>query len=139
MTPEAIKLVKTTWTQVVPIKEKAAELFYGKLFELDPSLKPLFKGDMSEQGRKLMMTINTVVNTLDKIEPLVPVVQDLGRRHVKYGVKDKHYDTVAAALLWTLGAGLGDAFTPAVKAAWTEAYTLLANVMKAAEAEVAVA
>lgn len=139
MTPEAIKLVKTTWTQVVPIKEKAAELFYGKLFELDPSLKPLFKGDMSEQGRKLMMTINTVVNTLDKIEPLVPVVQDLGRRHVKYGVKDKHYDTVAAALLWTLGAGLGDAFTPAVKAAWTEAYTLLANVMKAAAAEVAVA
>lgn len=139
MTPEAIKLVKTTWTQVVPIKEKAAELFYGKLFELDPSLKPLFKGDMSEQGRKLMMTINTVLNTLDKIEPLVPVVQDLGRRHVKYGVKDKHYDTVAAALLWTLGAGLGDAFTPAVKAAWTEAYTLLANVMKAAAAEVAVA
>ena len=137
MTPESIKLVKTTWAQVVPIKEKAAELFYGKLFELDPGLKPLFKGDMPEQGKKLMMTINTVVNALDKIEPLVPVVQDLGRRHVKYGVKDKHYDTVAAALLWTLGAGLGEAYTPAVNAAWTEAYTLLATVMKAAAAEVA--
>jgi hemoglobin-like flavoprotein len=137
MTPESIKLVKTTWAQVVPIKEKAAELFYGKLFELDPGLKPLFKGDMPEQGKKLMMTINTVVNALDKIEPLVPVVQDLGRRHVKYGVKDKHYDTVAAALLWTLGAGLGDAYTPAVNAAWTEAYTLLATVMKTAAAEVA--
>lgn len=139
MTPEAIKLVKTTWAQVVPIKDKAAELFYGKLFELDPSLKPLFKGDLTEQGKKLMMTINTVVNSLEKIQTLVPVVQDLGRRHVKYGVKDQHYDTVAAALLWTLGAGLGDAFTPAVKAAWTEAYTLLATVMKAAAAEVAVA
>ena len=137
MNPEQITLVKTTWSQVVPIKEKAAELFYGKLFELDPSLKPLFKGDIAEQGKKLMMTINTVVNALDKIEPLVPVVQDLGRRHVKYGVKDQHYDTVAAALLWTLGAGLGEAFTPPVKTAWTEAYTLLATVMKEAAAEVA--
>jgi hemoglobin-like flavoprotein len=135
MTPEQITLVKTTWAKVVPIKDKAAELFYGKLFEIDPALKPLFKGDIVEQGNKLMMTINTVVNALDKIEPLVPVVQDLGRRHVKYGVKDKDYDSVGAALLWTLGAGLGEAFTPPVKTAWTEAYTLLATVMKAATNE----
>jgi hemoglobin-like flavoprotein len=139
MKSEQIMLVKTTWMRVVPIKDKAAELFYGKLFELDPSLKPLFKGDISEQGKKLMMTISTVVNSLEKLETLLPVVQDLGRRHVKYGVKDKHYDTVAAALLWTLGAGLGDAFTPDVKAAWTEAYTVLATVMKEAAAEEAVA
>lgn len=130
MTPEQIKLVKTTWLQVAPIKDKAAELFYGKLFEIDPALKPLFKGDIAEQGKKLMMTISTVVNALDKIEPLIPIVQDLGRRHVKYGVKNKDYDTVATALLWTLGAGLGEAFTPPVKTAWTEAYTLLATVMK---------
>lgn len=135
MTPEQIILVKTTWAQVVPIKEKAAELFYGKLFEMDPAVKPLFKTDTVEQGRKLMMAINTVVNSLDKIDTMVPIIQDMGRRHVGYGVKAQHYDTVGAALLWTLGAGLGPAFTPDVKDAWTTAYTLLATVMKeAAEA-----
>jgi len=80
MTPQQITLVKTTWAQVVPIKEKAAELFYGKLFELDPAVKPLFKGDVVEQGKKLMMAINTVVNSLDKIETMVPIIQDMGRR-----------------------------------------------------------
>jgi len=135
MTPQQITLVKTTWAQVVPIKEKAAELFYGKLFELDPAVKPLFKGDVVEQGKKLMMAINTVVNSLDKIETMVPIIQDMGRRHVGYGVKSQHYDTVGAALIWTLGAGLGSAFTPEVKEAWVGAYTLLATVMKeAAEA-----
>ena len=135
MTPEQITLVKTTWSQVVPIKDKAAELFYGKLFEMDPAVKPLFKADISEQGKKLMMAINTVVNSLDKIDTMVPIIQDMGRRHAGYGVKSEHYDTVGAALLWTLGTGLGPAFTPEVKEAWTTAYTLLATVMKeAAEA-----
>lgn len=135
MTPEQITLVKTTWAQVVPIKEKAAELFYGKLFELDPAVKPLFKADITEQGKKLMMAINTVVNSLERIDTMVPIIQDMGRRHAGYGVKAQHYDTVGAALLWTLGAGLGSGFTPEVKEAWTSAYTLLATVMKeAAEA-----
>lgn len=137
MTPEQIALVQTSWQKVVPIKDKAAELFYGKLFELDADLKPLFKGDMVEQGRKLMAMINTVVNKLDNLGDIVPAAQDLGKRHVAYGVKDAHYDTVAAALLWTLGAGLGDAFTDEVKGAWTEAYTILADAMKAAAATVA--
>ncbi len=136
MTPEQVTLVQTSWQKVVPIKEKAAELFYGKLFELDPALKPLFKGDMAEQGRKLMAMINTVVTKLDDLGDIVPAVQDLGKRHVGYGVKDSHYDTVAAALLWTLGAGLGDAFTDDVKGAWTEAYTILADAMKEAAATV---
>ncbi|MDA3876695.1 MAG: globin family protein [Halothiobacillus sp.] len=130
MTPEQKDLVRSTWAQVVPIKEKAAELFYGKLFELDPSVKPMFKNDMEEQGKKLMMSINTVVNSLDRLDPMVPILQDMGRRHKGYGVQDKHYDTVGAALLWTLEAGLGPAFTPAVKTAWTEAYTVIATVMK---------
>lgn len=130
MTPEQKDLVRSTWAQVVPIKEKAAELFYGKLFELDPSVKPMFKNDMVEQGKKLMMSINTVVNSLDRLDPMVPTLQDMGRRHKGYGVQDKHYDTVGAALLWTLEAGLGPAFTPAVKTAWTEAYTVIATVMK---------
>ncbi len=136
MTPEQVTLVQTSWQKVVPIKDKAAELFYAKLFELDPALKPLFKGDIAEQGRKLMAMINTVVNKLDDLGDIVPAVQDLGKRHVGYGVKDSHYDTVAASLLWTLGAGLGDAFTSEVEAAWTDAYTILANAMKEAAATV---
>ena len=134
MTPEQVSLVKTSWAKVVPIAPQAAELFYGRLFELDPSVKPLFKGDMQEQGKKLMTTISTVVNSLDNLEPMLPAVQDLGRRHVGYGVSDAHYDTVGSALLWTLEQGLGAEFTANVKQSWTEAYTALAGVMKAAAA-----
>lgn len=130
MTPEQIQSIQSTWLQVVPIADKAAELFYGKLFELDPAVKPMFKGNMSEQGRKLMMTIGVVVNGLTRLDEIVPTVQALGRKHVDYGVKPEHYDTVGAALLWTLEQGLGAAFTPAVKAAWAEAYGALATVMK---------
>jgi hemoglobin-like flavoprotein len=132
MNPHEIELIKGSWAKVVPIREQAAELFYGKLFEMDPNVKPLFKGDMKEQGRKLMMMLNTVVTSLEKLEALVPAVQDLGKRHLQYQVKAEHYDTVGAALLWTLGAGLGDAFTDEVKAAWTKAYVTLATVMKQA-------
>jgi len=137
MTPEQIALVKSSWAKVVPISETAADLFYGKLFELDPSLKSLFTGDMTEQGQKLMKMINTAVNSLDRLEAIVPAVQALGERHVGYGVTDEHYATVAAALVWTLGQGLGDAFTDDVKAAWVETYTILADTMKAAASKVA--
>lgn len=137
MTPEQALLVKTSWEKVVPISETAAELFYGKLFELDPSVKALFKGDMKEQGAKLMKMINTAVNGLDKLEEIVPAVQQLGVRHVAYGVKDEHYETVGAALLWTLETGLGDAFTEEVKDAWATVYGVLADTMKAAAADAA--
>jgi len=137
MTPEQINLVKSSWDKVVPISEKAAELFYGKLFELNPDLKVLFKGDMKEQGRKLMAILNTAVNSLDKLDSIVPAVQDMGKRHVGYGVKDEDYDTVGEALIWTLGQGLGDAFTNQVKDAWLITYTLVADTMKAAASEVA--
>ncbi|MGD2120079.1 MAG: globin family protein [Chromatiales bacterium] len=137
MTPEQATLVKESWAKVMPIAETAAELFYGKLFELDPELKPLFKGDMKEQGRKLMAMINTAVNALDKLETVVPAVQDMGKRHVGYGVKAKDYDTVGEALIWTLGAGLKDDFTDDTKAAWVEVYTVLATTMKDAADEVA--
>jgi len=135
MTPEKIKLVQESWIKVVPISETAAELFYGKLFELDPSLKSLFKGDMKEQGRKLMSILNTAVNALDKLDTIVPAVQDMGRRHLGYGVKDEHYDTVGEALIWTLDAGLKDDFTEDTKGAWIEVYTLVADTMKEAAAE----
>lgn len=134
MTPQQIDILKSSWAKVVPIKDTAAELFYGKLFELDPAVKPLFKGDMKEQGRKLMAAINTVVNGVDNLGPMVPVLQDMGKRHVAYGVTDAHYDTVGAALIWTLGQGLGEAFTPDVKEVWVGAYTTIAGVMKEAAA-----
>ncbi|HUG21134.1 globin family protein [Piscinibacter sp.] len=132
MTPQQVALVQASWQKIVPIKDKAAELFYGKLFEMDPSLKPLFKGDMADQGRKLTAMINTAVVNLHQLDGIVGAVQDLGRRHVGYGVKDEHYDTVGGALLWTLGAGLGDAFTDDVKTAWTQTYGILASAMKGA-------
>lgn len=137
MTPEQAILVKSSWASVLPIAPQAAELFYGKLFELDPSLKALFKGDMKEQGDKLMKMINTAVNGLDRLEGIVPAVQQLGVRHVAYGVKDEHYDTVGAALLWTLETGLADAFTDDVKDAWATVYGVLADTMKAAAADAA--
>ena len=134
MTPKQALLVRNSWELVTPIADKAAELFYGKLFELDPALKPMFKGDMIEQGRKLMTMISTAVYGLDKLEAIVPAVEKLGERHAGYGVKDKDYATVGAALLWTLETGLGEAFTPDVKEAWTVVYAVLANTMKAAAA-----
>lgn len=137
MTPEQLLLVKESWEKVVPIKEQAAELFYGKLFELDPALKPMFKGNMQEQGRKLTAMINTAVNGLDRLDAIVPAVQDLGRRHVAYGVTDSHYDTVGTALIWTLEKGLGPVFTPACKEAWVSVYGVLAGTMKSAAAEAA--
>ncbi len=130
MTPEARALVRDSFAKVVPIAPRAAAMFYDRLFALDPSLKPLFKTDMAEQGKKLMAMIGTAVANLDRLDAIIPAVQDLGRRHAGYGVPPESYDTVAAALLWTLEQGLGNAFTPAVKAAWTEAYTVLATVMK---------
>jgi len=137
MTPEQVTLVKESWEQVKLISGKAAELFYGKLFELDPSLKPLFKtDDMKEQGRKLMATIGVAVASLDKLEEILPTVQALGKKHTQqYKIPDSSYQTVGQALLWTLGQGLGDAFTNDVKEAWTLTYTTLADVMMAAGKE----
>lgn len=137
MTPQEIALVKSTWQKVLPIRDTAAELFYTKLLALDPALKPLFKTGMKEQGQKLMAMISTAVNGLDRLDSIVPAVQDLGRRHVSYGVKDADYDTVGGALLWTLEQGLGDAFTPQVKEAWVKAYTLLSSTMKQAASKMA--
>jgi Hemoglobin-like flavoprotein len=135
MTPRQKELVQTSWEKVVPIADTAAELFYGRLFELDPSLRPLFKTDIKEQGKKLMTMITTAVRALDNLPALVPAVQALGRRHGGYGVKDEHYATVATALLWTLEKGLGPDFTPETKEAWVVVYTILADTMKAASAE----
>jgi hemoglobin-like flavoprotein len=129
MTPESIALVKESYALVVPIAEQAADLFYQRLFTIAPETKALFVGDMKDQGRKLMATLSVVVGSLDRLDKILPAVKDLAVRHVGYGVEDRHYAKVGEALIWTLEAGLGDAFTPQRKAAWLETYTLLAGVM----------
>jgi len=135
MTPEQVQLVKTSFASVLPIAERAGMMFYDRLFELDPTLRPMFKGEMSEQNRALMRMIASAVNGLDRLETIVPTVQALGVRHAGYGVVDAHYQTVGKALLWTLQQGLGDGFTPEVAEAWTTAYDLLAGTMQSAARE----
>jgi hemoglobin-like flavoprotein len=133
------RLVQETFATIAPIADDAAALFYRRLFEIDPSLRRMFKDDMSEQRKRLMQMIAVAVRGLDRLDQLVPAVQDLGRRHAGYGVEDRHYDTVGKALLWTLEKGLGSAFTPEAKEAWATVYGILATTMKDASREMAVA
>jgi hemoglobin-like flavoprotein len=128
-------LVQQSFGAVLPIADDAALLFYRRLFQLDPSLMKLFRGDMAEQRGKLMKMLTAAVKGLDHLEQLVPVLKDLGARHATYGVSDAHYDTVGEALLWTLRQGLGDAFTSETEASWVAVYGLLAGVMKEAANE----
>lgn len=137
MTPEQIRIVQSTWLKVLPIQEAAAQLFYNRLFEVDPALRNLFRGDMYQQGQKLMQLIDAAVNGLSRIEQLMPLVQALGRRHATYGVKDDDYGTVGAALLWTLDKGLGCEFTPQARDAWTSVYGALATTMREAARDAA--
>lgn len=130
MTAEQVSLVQSSFAKVVPILQAAAGLFYGRLFELDPALRPLFKGSIEEQGKKLMQVLGVAVASLDNIDAVLPTVRSLGARHQSYGVKERDYDTVGVALMWTLEKGLGDAFTPPVRDAWTDTYVLLSTVMK---------
>jgi len=131
LTPQQIQLIQSSFEKVVPITEKAAELFYGRLFETAPHVKPLFaQSNMKDQGKKLMDMLTVVVRGLNRLDQLVPAVQQLGQRHARYGVKDEHYAPVGAALLWTLEQGLGPAFTSETREAWGTAYGVLATTMK---------
>ncbi len=132
MTPDQIQLVQSSFSKVVPIADDAAALFYGRLFEIAPAVKPMFKTDIKQQGRKLMTTLGVVVNGLTKLDTIVPAAQSLAIKHVEYGVKPEHYQPVGEALIWTLDQGLGAEFTEDTKTAWVEAYTTLSGVMIAA-------
>ena len=133
-----VALVQQTWEQVVPIADEAAMAFYSRLFELDPSLRSMFRQtDMVEQRRKLMQMITVAVRGLDKFDELMPALRAMGRRHVGYGVQDHHYDTVGAALIWTLEQGLGDAFTPEARESWVLLYGTLATIMKTSSRSIA--
>jgi methyl-accepting chemotaxis protein len=129
MDSQTIRHVQSTWTSVESIAPQAAALFYQNLFEADPALRPLFKGDMSAQGKKLMLMIGVAVNKLNDLDTLIPALRSLAVRHVGYGVVNAHYATVGSALLKTLEQGLGPAFTPEVKQAWTTVYQTMASVM----------
>ena len=129
------ELVRHSWKRVEAIAPTAAALFYDNLFAADPALKPLFKSDMTQQGERLMKMIGAAVDKLDDLPTLVPVLEGLARRHVGYGVREAHYQTVGAALLKTLGQGLGEDFTPPVREAWTQVYGLITAVMVAAARE----
>ena len=132
MNEHTIQLVRDSFDLVEPIAPQAAALFYAHLFADDPTVKPLFRGDMVRQGEHLMAMIALAVSKLDDPELLIPALQGLGQRHAGYGVHDAHYDSVGAALLKTLRQGLGVAFTDDVEAAWVEAYGVIASTMKAA-------
>ena len=132
MTSEDILLVQLSWRRVLSVKEEAAELFYLKLFEIDPALRSLFGEDMEQQGTKLIQMITAAVRGLDRMDALLPVVRELGMRHVAYGVRDDHYGTVGTALLWTLEQALRADFTPEVKSAWIKTYGVLSQSMREA-------
>jgi nitric oxide dioxygenase len=129
MTPAQVKLIQDSFAQVAPIAEQAAALFYGRLFEIAPEAKPLFRGDMDEQGRKLMATLAVVVDGLSNLDAILPAASALAKRHVAYGVKPDHYAPVGEALIWTLERGLGAGWTQELAAAWAAAYATLSQFM----------
>jgi hemoglobin-like flavoprotein len=136
MTPIQKQLVRDSFALVAPVADAAAIRFYTRLFEADPELPRIFAGtDMANQRRMLMQTLAVVVKGLDDLEAILPAVQALGRRHSGYGVKDQDYETVGAALLYTLDEMLGEAFSRDVREAWCAAYSLLAGEMRAAAIE----
>ncbi|HEX3134550.1 MAG TPA: globin family protein [Planctomycetota bacterium] len=132
LTPQQLADVQRTWELCVPIADTAADLFYAKLFQLDPKLRVLFPSELKEQKQRLMTMLTAVVRGLKDLGALVPAVQALGKRHVAYGVKEQDYDTVGVALLDTLEKGLGPNWNPQVKDAWVVVYGVLASTMKAA-------
>ena len=129
MTPDQIELVQRSFAKVVPIAEKASALFYARLFEVAPEVRPMFQRDMKDQGRMLMSMLASVVAGLNDLESILPTAESLAIRHRDYGVVPEQYDTVGEVLLWTLEQGLGDAFTSEVREAWEEAYAALAGAM----------
>ena len=134
MTPDQIALVQTIYDKIAPIHVTVGALFYRRLFELNPELRPLFHNDLTAQSRKLMDMLELVVNHLSEFESLQPRLRALAQAHIGYGARDEHYDTVRIALVWAIRQGLEDQFTPADEVAWLAAYDKLANTMKAGAA-----
>lgn len=135
LSPLQIGRVQKTWALAEPLGDTVTTLFYGRLFELDPSLKPLFRNDLLHQGRSLRVMLSMVTAGLSQVEQLIPTLLSCGRRHVGYGVVDSHYDSVREALLWTLAQTLREHFSEEARGAWIATYELMAGVMKEAAAK----
>ncbi|URW75772.1 globin domain-containing protein [Sphingomonas donggukensis] len=129
MTPHQIELVQDSFVHVVPLSEETAAAFYERLFQIAPGVRRMFADDLTEQGRKLMLTLTVIVDGLDRIDQLLPIARELAVRHVRYGAREAHYDAVGMALLDTLKVGLGPRWTEELAAAWGAAYQLLAGAM----------
>jgi nitric oxide dioxygenase len=128
LTERQIRLVQFSFEKITENIDQSAALFYDHLFHLDPSLKAMFKGDMRQQGRKLMQTLLVAVNGLDDFGAVAPSIRELGKRHVNYGVQPKHYELVGTALLWMVEQGIGNQYTSEICGAWTQLYDELKNV-----------
>lgn len=132
LSADEVRRIRNSWARVVPAGDLAARMFYGRLFQLDPSLRPLFHADMKRQGEKLLATLDSIVDSLDDLDGLMPAARALATRHVAYGAEPAHYDTVGEALVWAVGQIAGPDFTEADGRAWTRAYAALADEMVAA-------
>jgi len=131
VSPDQKTRIRETWQRVLPLAQTVAKLFYKRLFQIDASVGPLFEGvDMADQGRRLMIALGTLVQSLDAPAELNILLEQMGLRHVHYGVMDPQYESFGAALLWTLERTLGEAWTPATAAAWAEAYAVMAAAMR---------
>jgi hemoglobin-like flavoprotein len=136
MLPKQKKLIQETWAQAMPMADMIATIFYQRLFYIDPSARPLFRTtEMGQQRKKLIQILTVAVSSLDNLGALSKTVEDLGRRHARYGVQDNHYDSVGVALIWTLEQVLGPFWTPQAAAAWKEVYGLLSTIMRHAQQE----
>jgi hemoglobin-like flavoprotein len=130
MSPEEVRLVRESWRGILPIRDTFAALFYAKLFELDPALRPLFKDDLKEQGRNFVAMVSIALRNLERPEAVLHALRELGARHARYGVRDAHYDTVATALVLSLDVSLGESLTPQARRAWEGAYELMTQPMR---------
>lgn len=135
MTPEQKMLVRSSFEALLPDTDTLAAMFYRRLFELDPSLRPMFTISIRLQGHKFMEMLHSVLQHLDRLDEIVMTVWQLGKRHGGYGVQEAQYDTVREALLWAIAQQLGERYTLAMEAAWKEVYNLMAATMKQAAAE----
>lgn len=129
MTPRQVELVQTSFLRVVPNSDRVADLFYDRLFDVTPDLRPMFPTDLSAQKEKLVKMLTTAISNLHQLYSIMPAIRELGARHVGYGVTVPHYALVGGALLWAIERELGPEFTPELRTAWTEVYTALAGAM----------
>jgi len=129
MTPRQIQLVRDTFPSLIEMPGAAAQLFYGRLFQQNPGLRPMFRGDIRVQGVKLMDMLQSMVENLESFDSRIPALQALGQRHAGYGVKPEHYAMVLDSFLWMMAKALDREFTPEVRAAWTELMTKVAGAM----------